>query len=78
MSKGRSVCCEGGGGRMWVDIPGERATEQRVKEAVNIGAEILAVACTFCLLTFEDAIKTTGNEGRIQVMDINELVAKAL
>ena len=78
MSRGRSVCCEGGGGRMWVDIPGERATEQRVKEAVNIGAEILAVACPFCLLTFEDAIKTTGNEGRIQVMDINELVAKAL
>ena len=78
MSKGRSVCCEGGGGRMWVDIPGERATENRVREAVKIGAEILAVACPFCLLTFEDAIKTTGNEGRIQVMDINELIAKAL
>jgi Fe-S oxidoreductase len=78
LSKGRSVCCEGGGGRMWVDVPGERATEQRVREAVNIGAEILAVACPFCLLTFEDAVKTTGNEGLIQVMDINELIAKAL
>ena len=78
MFRGRSVCCEGGGGRMWVDIPGERATESRVREAVNIGAEILAVACPFCLLTFEDAIKTTGNEGRIQVMDINEILAKAL
>jgi len=78
MSRGRSVCCEGGGGRMWVDIPGERATEIRVREAVDIGAEILAVACPFCLLTFEDAIKTTGNEGLIQVMDVNELVAKAL
>ena len=63
---------------MIVDIPGERATESRVREAVNIGAEILAVACPFCLLTFEDAIKTTGNEGRIQVMDINEILAKAL
>jgi len=82
MSRGRSLCCEGGGGRMWVDIginvPVERATEHRVREAVNIGAEILAVACPFCLLTFDDAIKTTGNEGLIQVMDINELVAKAL
>ena len=77
LSKGRSVCCEGGGGRMWVDVPGERATEQRVREAVDMGAEILAVACPFCLLMFEDAVKTTGNEGLIQVMDINELVAKA-
>ena len=78
LSRGRSICCEGGGGRMWVDNPGERAAENRVKEAVSMGAQILAVACPFCLLTFEDAVKTTGNEGLIQVMDINELVAKAL
>ena len=78
MSRGRSVCCEGGGGRMWHDIPGERLAETRVKEAVDIGAEILAVACPFCLLTLDDAIKTTGNEEIIQVMDIMELVAKAL
>jgi len=77
MSRGRSVCCEGGGGRMWVDVPGERATEDRVRESVTMGAEILVVACPFCLLTFDDAIKTTGNEALIQVMDINELVAKA-
>jgi len=78
MSGKRSVCCEGGGGRMWVDVPGERASESRIKEAIAMGVEILAVACPFCLLTFEDAVKTTGNEGRIQVMDLNEIVAKAL
>ena len=77
LSRGRSVCCEGGGGRMWHDIPGERLAEVRVKEAVDIGAEILAVACPFCLLTFDDAIKTTGNEDKIQVKDIMELVAEA-
>jgi len=78
MFRGRSVCCEGGGGRMWVDIPGERATESRVREAVNIGAEILAVTCPFCLITIEDAVKTTGNEGKIQIMDIAELLSQAL
>ena len=76
-SRGRSICCEGGGGRMWVDNPGERATESRVRDAVNMGAEIIAVACPFCLLTYDDAIKTTGNEGIIQVMDINELITEA-
>jgi Fe-S oxidoreductase len=78
MSRKRSICCEGGGGRMWHDIPGERLAEARVREAIDIGAEILAVACPFCLLTFDDAVKTTGSEDKIQVMDIMELVAEAL
>ena len=80
MSRGRSVCCEGGGGRMWYDVTREweRLAETRVKEAVDIGAEIITVACPFCLLTFDDAIKTTGNEEKIQVKDIMELVAGAL
>lgn len=80
LSRGRGICCEGGGGRMWYDIPGERGrlAETRVKEAIDVGAEILAVACPFCLLTFDDAVKTTGNEDKIQIMDIMELVAEAL
>jgi Fe-S oxidoreductase len=77
-SRGRSVCCEGGGGRMWHDIPGERLAEVRIKEALDVGAEIMAVACPFCLLTFDDAIKMTGKEGVIQVKDIMELVAEAI
>ena len=77
-SKARSVCCEGGGGRMWVDIPGERLAETRVKDAAEAGADILAVACPYCLLTFEDAIKTTGLEGKLQIMDIAEILALAL
>ena len=77
-SRNRSLCCEGGGGRMWFDVPGPRLAEFRVKEAVEVGADIIAVACPFCMLTIEDAIKTTGNEERIQAMDIAELLASAL
>jgi len=77
-SRERSLCCEGGGGRMWVDIPGERLAEIRVKNAAEVGAEVVATACPFCLLTFEDAIKTTGLEGKIQVMDIAELLSQAI
>ena len=78
MSRKRSVCCEGGGGRMWHDIPGERLAEARIREAIDVGADVLAVACPFCLLTFDDAIKTTGSEDKIQVMDIMELIGEAL
>lgn len=76
----RSLCCEGGGGRMWTEseASGERLAETRVKEAVSMGAEILATSCPFCLLTLEDATKTTGNEENIKVMDIVELTASAI
>jgi Fe-S oxidoreductase len=77
-ARARSLCCEGGGGRMWIDIPGERLAETRVRDAVEYGAEILAVACPFCLLTIEDAIKTTGFESQIRVMDVAELVSLTL
>ena len=62
----------------------ERLAFQRVQEAFDTGAEILAVACPFCLLTLEDAVKVQGLDdadrlGRaLQVMDIMELVNLAL
>jgi len=77
-SRERSLCCEGGGGRMWIDISGERLAEIRVRDAVEAGAEIIATACPFCLLTIEDAVKTTGFEEKIKVMDISEILVQIL
>ena len=76
----RSLCCEGGGGRMWMEASdsGERLAEIRVRDAVEIGAEVIATACPFCLLTLEDAVKAMGYEERLQVRDIMELVSVAL
>jgi Fe-S oxidoreductase len=56
----------------------ERLAHQRVRDAVDLGADVLAVACPFCLLTLEDAVKILGLDEQIQVMDIMELVAQAM
>ncbi len=80
-SRERSLCCEGGGGRMWVESSsetGQRLAEIRVQDAVELGAEIITTACPFCVLTLEDAVKTSGNEEKIRVMDIVELLSEAL
>jgi len=79
-SRERSLCCEGGGGRMWLEGTNteERLAHQRVQEAIDTGAEILATACPFCVLTLEDAVKIRGLEDRIRVMDIMELVAQVM
>jgi len=76
----RSLCCEGGGGRMWAEGTNleERLAFQRVQEAAETGAEILAVACPFCLLTLEDAVKVQELDEKLRVMDIMELVDQAL
>lgn len=76
----RSLCCEGGGGRMWVEGTNleERLAFQRVHEAAETGADILAVACPFCLLTLEDAVKVQKLDDQLQVMDVMELVDLAL
>ncbi len=78
-----SFCCGGGGGGMWMDgfvkeHTSERLSERRVREAVEAGADVLAVACPYEVSRFEDAVKSTGNEGRLVVRDIAELLDEAL
>jgi Fe-S oxidoreductase len=79
-SRERSLCCEGGGGRMFVEASNNdtRLSEIRIKDAVSMGVDVIATACPFCLLTLEDAVKTTGNAGKIMIKDIMELVADAI
>ena len=76
----RSLCCEGGGGRMFVEASGsgQRLAEIRIKDAVEMGVDIIATACPFCLLNLEDAVKTTGNEGKVAIRDVIELVSEAI
>ena len=76
----RALCCEGGGGRMWIEAHEtmKRTATVRVQEALDCGAEILATACPFCLLTLEDAVKSGELEEKIQVLDIVEIAAQAI
>ena len=78
-SRQRSLCCEGGGGRMWAEggTEGTRNGEIRIKEAISLGAKVIATTCPFCLLTLEDAVKISGLANQIMIKDIAELVMEA-
>ena len=65
---------------MWAEggTEGTRNGEIRIKEAVALGAKVMATSCPFCLLTFEDAVKISGLASEIVIKDISELVVEAM
>ncbi len=78
-SRENSLCCGGGGGRIWMETKkGERFSDIRLEQAIETGADILAVACPYCLCNFEDSLRTMGKEDTIEVKDIAELVQECI
>jgi len=74
-----SFCCGGGGGQMWMETdPNTRINHRRLDEALDVGAEVVATACPYCLLMFDDAIRSKGLTDQIQVMDVAEVITEQL
>jgi len=75
-SRETSLCCEGGGGRMFYEAETayQRNSEIRVLEAVEKGAEIIATSCPFCVMTLEDPATEKG----LAVKDISEILMEVL
>ncbi len=79
-AKDRSFCCGGGDIILWHEIEQEeiRMAEKRIQMAQAAGANVLVTACPFCLIHFEDAIKTVGLEDQMRVIDLMELLVSTL
>lgn len=74
-----SFCCGAGGGRMWMEENvGERINRVRTEEALNKNPDIIATACPFCMTMFDDGIKDKGVEEKVKVLDIAEVISKAV
>jgi Fe-S oxidoreductase/nitrate reductase gamma subunit len=76
-----ALCCGAGGGRIWMEegMVRERPSEARIREAATLdGAQALVVACPKDVSMYQDAVKTTGYEDRLEVKDLIDLVYEAL
>jgi Fe-S oxidoreductase len=68
-------CCGGGGGMSFVDEPRDkRVNQERAREALETGADVLAVGCPFCLTMMEDGINARKGDREMPVMDVAELL----
>lgn len=75
-----SICCGGGGGRMWADFEAEveRIGNLRVKEALDTGVEMIVTACPWCYINMVDGVKSVNVEDKLKVKDLAELCVEAL
>lgn len=71
-----SLCCGGGGGRLWMETDVEqRFSVLRAKEAVEAGADVLLTSCPYCLSMLEDGLKASGIGDALKVMELSEFLA---
>jgi Fe-S oxidoreductase len=78
-SREDSLCCGGGGGRIWMETPkGERFSDLRLEQAMGVGAEVLVTSCPYCIANFEDSRLTLEATEDIEVKDITEVIQEAM
>jgi len=73
----RGFCCGAGGARMWMEEHlGKRINSERTDEAAATGANVVGVACPFCMVMLDDGAK--GKGGDLEVRDVSQVVAESV
>jgi Fe-S oxidoreductase/nitrate reductase gamma subunit len=74
-----SFCCGGGGGAMWLETAADtRINQHRLDHALEIEADTITTACPFCLIMFDDALRSKGLTDSVQVIDLVEVLNNSL
>ncbi len=78
-SRGNSLCCGGGGGRIWAETPKEeRFADLREAQAREVGADVLATSCPYCVSNFEESRLALEDGEAPEIKDITEVIHEAL
>jgi len=78
-SRENSLCCGGGGGRIFMETKkGERFSDILIEQAIELGADILATACPYCILNLKDSALTVNKGDILEIKDISELVQEVI
>jgi Fe-S oxidoreductase len=73
----RGFCCGAGGARMWMEEHlGKRVNMERTDEAAATGADVLGVACPFCMVMLDDGVK--AKQADMEVLDVAQVVSRAV
>ncbi|MFC2022919.1 (Fe-S)-binding protein [Chloroflexota bacterium] len=74
-----ALCCGGCAGRLWQETKkGERFSDLRIDQALEVGAGVLAVSCPYCMVNFQDSLLTEEATDIIEINDVVELANEAI
>lgn len=78
-SKQNGLCCGAGGAQMFKEPEkgNKDVNMERTDDALEVKPNIIAAGCPFCNTMLTDGIKFNHKEGKIQVLDVAELIANA-
>jgi Fe-S oxidoreductase len=79
-NKSFALCCGAGGGQMFKEAEkGDKEVFlERIEDAIDCKADIVATACPFCMVMMTDGIKYKNREEDMKNYDIVELVSLGL
>jgi Fe-S oxidoreductase len=79
-NKSFALCCGAGGGQMFKEAEkGDKEVFlERIEDAIECKADIVATACPFCMVMMTDGIKYKNREEDMKNYDIVELVSMGL
>lgn len=78
-SRTRGLCCGAGGAQMFKeDEPGDkRINMERVEQALDTNANVIAANCPFCITMLTDGLKAKEKQDDVMVLDISELIVQS-
>ena len=78
--KSKGLCCGAGGAQMFKEEEkgDKRVNMERADEAIETKSDFVASACPFCNTMLTDGIKNRNEEVNTEVLDIAEMIVKAM
>ena len=59
-------------------VKGERFSDLRLEQAIDVGAEVLATSCPYCITHFEESRIALKDSEAIEIKDISEIIRQVI
>jgi heterodisulfide reductase subunit D len=79
-SRSNGFCCGAGGSQVFKEEEKgtQRVNNERAREAIETGAQIIASNCPYCMTMLTDGVKYNQKEEEVKVIDLAELIAGSM
>ena len=64
---------------MWMETDANtRINHQRLKQAMELDPNTIVTACPYCMIMFDDALRSKGMTEQVKVLDLIEVLNQSL